>query len=296
MSPVLDHGPQSAGSTQHPAELARAYERIAKLEAELRWSQRMTKLTQRLLAGEVAFKGVIKKVLGMKPAPVADFHDPDYQRYTKRRLEHLASLGLNISGASVLELGAGIGDLTDFFLDRGCRVVATEVRPESRDILRNRYKDLDVRELDLDNPGNAVKSDEMFDIVFCYGVLYHLSKPDEGIRYMAAHSRSMLLLETRVSFGQEASVNPYPEVSDSPTQSSTGGGCRPTRPWVFAELKKHFPYVYLPISQPHRAHFVTDWTVQPVEDILANSVFVASRNKLPGHMLVEDVPLRQIRS
>jgi len=55
---------------------------------------------------------------GLGPDPAAmevalnDFHSVGYLRHNARRLEHLNSLGLDISGRSVLELGAGIGDHT----------------------------------------------------------------------------------------------------------------------------------------------------------------------------------------
>jgi hypothetical protein len=45
------------------------------------------------------------------------FHSPDYIRHNARRLEHLASLRLPIHDATVLEIGAGIGDHTTFYLE-----------------------------------------------------------------------------------------------------------------------------------------------------------------------------------
>src|SRR5437868_7043793 len=90
MDQAHDFQMSSTGPAHHTEELARACDRIAELEAKLRWSQRTRQLTQRLLASEIAVKGLIKKVLRIKPSPVADFHNPDYRRYTTRRLEHLA--------------------------------------------------------------------------------------------------------------------------------------------------------------------------------------------------------------
>src|SRR5688572_10851078 len=56
------------------------------------------------------------------------FHAPSYLRHNARRLEHLATLGLPIAGSTVLEVGAGIGDHTSFYLDRGCTVTTVEAR------------------------------------------------------------------------------------------------------------------------------------------------------------------------
>ena len=47
-----------------------------------------------------------------------------YAQIIKARLDHLASLNLDISEKSVLEVGAGIGLLTGFFEDRGCSILS----------------------------------------------------------------------------------------------------------------------------------------------------------------------------
>ena len=52
-------------------------------------------------------------------------------RHNARRLEHLASLRLNLSGRGVLDMGAEISDHTPFSLDRGCSVAAVEGHEEN---------------------------------------------------------------------------------------------------------------------------------------------------------------------
>jgi len=85
-------------------------------------------------------------------APVSEFHSEAYLRHNARRLEHLASLCAPLAGRTVLEVGAGIGDHSHFYLDRGCVVTITEARSENLDVLRERYPGCDVRYLDLDDP------------------------------------------------------------------------------------------------------------------------------------------------
>jgi hypothetical protein len=65
------------------------------------------------------------------PSPLTTFHSPLYLRHNQRRQEHLITLGLDIAGKNVLEVGAGIGDHTSFFPDRDCRVVTSDTRPMS---------------------------------------------------------------------------------------------------------------------------------------------------------------------
>src|ERR1700740_1455139 len=67
-----------------------------------------------------------------------------YQRMNQRRLEHLAMLRLPIERRTVLELGAGVGSLTSFFLDRDCTVTSVEPRPENVDVLRKRYEGIGI--------------------------------------------------------------------------------------------------------------------------------------------------------
>jgi FkbM family methyltransferase len=224
-------------------------------------------------------------------SPIDVFHSDHYQRHNQRRLEHLASLGLNLAGKTVLEVGAGIGDHTHFFLDRGCEVTTTEGRPENLEILQARYPELPVAFLDMDQP--EADSDMMFDIVYCYGLLYHLKNPVEAIDFIARHCTDMLLLETCVSYGEEEAINPCHEWAESPSQAVSGWGCRPTRQWVYNQLKQHFNFVYLPVTQPYHEQFPTDWSRNPQNDLLSRSVFIASRSAIQNPMIVEEVLMQQ---
>jgi FkbM family methyltransferase len=226
-------------------------------------------------------------------SPIDVFHSAHYQRHNQRRQEHLASLGLDISGATVLEVGAGIGDHTSFFLDRGCQVVSTEGRQENLEMLCHRYPNIQVRYLDLDNPDPAFN--ELFDIVYCYGLLYHLKNPVEAIEFMSRCCQKMLLLETCVSFGDEEAINPCTEVAESPSQAISGQGCRPTRKWVYKQLKRHFEFVYMPMTQPNHEEFPIDWSLPPSTKILTRSVYIASRHPLNNPLLIETIPMKQKR-
>lgn len=226
-------------------------------------------------------------------SPQHAFGSPHYQRHNQRRLEHLASLGLDVAGAAVLEVGAGIGDLTSFFLDRGCTVVATDARRRNLKMLRSRFPSVRVEHLDLDHPN--VEFDGKFDIVFCYGVLYHLGRPAAALEWIARVCKKMLLLETCVTFGDDELLNVCRESASNPTQSVSGWGCRPTRRYVRNELSRHFEYVYVPLTQPHHEEFPIDWTRRPPDSGLTRAVFVASRQELGNPQLTQDIPTQQSR-
>jgi methyltransferase family protein len=193
----------------------------------------------------------------------------------------------------VLEVGAGIGDHTSFFLDRDCRVVSTEAREDNLEILSKRYRGMEVNLLDVEEVDPPEQ--RVFDIVYCYGLLYHLSRPSQAIAYMALRCRDLLLLETCVSYGDHEAVNLVKEPAQNPTQAVSGIGCRPTRPWLHRELRKHFEHVYMPLTQPYHVEFPLDWTKPDKGGGLTRAVFIASRGRLVNPLLTEGIPSLQIR-
>lgn len=237
--------------------------------------------------------------LGAKVIDASDprryFHAFYYLRHTACRLEHLASLHLPVQGLRVLDVGAGIGDHARYYLDRGCQVTLTEPRPENIAMLRSRFPEADIRRQDLEAPGTGLEN-EMYDVTHCYGLLYHLQNPTDALGYLAKITRGMLLLETCVSFGAESSINVVSEPRHDLTQAFSGKGCRPTRPWIFDQLKQHFAHVYVPLTQPNHPEFPTDWT-RPESHAapLSRAVFIGSRIPLDNDQLTTSLPATQQR-
>jgi SAM-dependent methyltransferase len=237
------------------------------------------------------------------PDPIAGFRTLHYLRHNARRQEHLATLGLDLANKRVLELGAGIGDHTTFFLDRGASVVAVEPRPEnvaffSASIANAGYAGappLTLHAMDVETAATRLRG-ERFDVVYCYGLLYHVPDPLVVLKFAREVCTGLLLLETCVSFGSHEAVNNVSELAADATQAVTGTGCRPTRPWAFRRLQELFEHVAMPVTQPWHEEFPLDWTVAPPPPPrLTRAVFVASRTPLANPLLVAAVPDRQRR-
>jgi SAM-dependent methyltransferase len=227
----------------------------------------------------------------------AAFHNLRYLRMNARRQEHLASLPLPLTNRSVLEVGAGIGDHTHFFLDRGCSVTSTEVRPENVAGMRARYahsqapwpeERLRIVESDVyDLVTNGVGK---HDVLYCYGLLYHLEEPLRALRICAELCDELLLLETRVGYGAATGLHDVDEDATLLTTSITGHASVPTRRWIFERLRELFPFVYLPITQPVHEQFRLDWRSATEPPGFHRAIFVASRSRLESALLIEDVP------
>lgn len=225
---------------------------------------------------------------------VARFHSPHYLRHNARRLEHLASLGIPIAGMTVLETGAGIGDHSHYYMDRKCRITITEARSVNLHILKQRYPGYDVQFLDMEHPLPIDNSP--FDVIHCYGLLYHLSNPEEALEFLSKQCSRMLFLETCVSFGEDKQINLVAENAKSPTQSFSATGCRPTRRMLFERLKELFEHVYIPRTQPNHEEFPVNWAApEEHHHNLSRAIFIATRAKIDNKILSSTLLDRQQR-
>jgi SAM-dependent methyltransferase len=201
------------------------------------------------------------------------------------RLTHLASLDLRIDGRRVLEVGAGVGRLTSFFIDRGCSVVVTEARSENVAELRRRLPTIDVSGADIEESVQHLGS---FDVVFCYGVLYHLESPLRALRNIAAVCTDLLLVETMVC---DASI-PVLRLEDEPksfNQALRGLAHRPSPSYLALALNRvGFDHVYAATDPPDHPDYRFSWldNLDTARDgALLRGVFVASRRPLQNRGL-----------
>jgi hypothetical protein len=226
--------------------------------------------------------------------PARNFHSSHYLRHNARRLEHLASLRIPVSGMSVLEIGAGIGDHSHYYMDRGCATTITDARPENLNCLRERYPYHNVQFLDMECPSPV--DGPPFDVVHCYGLLYHLKNPETALEFLSRSTKKMLFLETCVSFGEAEALCPIEEDRKDPSQAWSGTGCRPTRPWVFNRLQGLFENVYVPKTQPNHEEFPLDWTAaEKHQNTYQRAMFIASHERLENRMLVPSLLNEQAR-
>jgi SAM-dependent methyltransferase len=234
---------------------------------------------------------------GAKPAqgtsqtnPFDVFLVPSALAINKARQDHLDSLGLDLERKRVLEVGAGIGLHTPFFLQRNCEVVVTDGNPANVDEIRRRCPELVAEVVDLEKDDSLHRLGD-FDLVYCYGLLYHLADPARALARLTEVCRGQLLLETCVSLGNFEEVL-FLRDFVSNNQAVSGIGCRPTRVWVWARLRECFGYAYMARTQPDHADFPTDWDYPPTQ-LLYRAVFVGSKVPLTLHTLTAEIPRQQ---
>ena len=190
------------------------------------------------------------------PSPgggIDHFDTPEAAAINRARLAHLDSLGLPVAGKRFLDVGCGVGHHGAFYAERGCSVLCIDAREENIQALRRRYPQLEA------HVANAETDDlsrfGAFDIVHCYGLLYHLENPIAALRNIAAVCREILLLETIVCDHPMAILRIEDETLSS-NQALGGLGCRPSPGFVAMALNRiGFPFVYAPRRAPDHEDF-----------------------------------------
>lgn len=221
----------------------------------------------------------------------AVFETADALHINRARLDHLASLGLDIDGRRVIEVGAGIGLLSVFFEARGCQLLSTEGRSDNLAEIARRLPARQTRQVDLDRDHDLTALGR-FDHAFCYGTLYHLAKPLEALAALAGVADT-LLLETCLTPGAHVDMHLVRE-GPSHNQALAGVGCRPTRPWIMQTLRALWGHAYTTTDQPDHPDFEIDWLLS-YKHGNHRAVFVASRTPLQEPKLTETLPDRQPR-
>ena len=201
------------------------------------------------------------------------FDAPKIVHMAKVRLAHLESLGLRLRGKRVLEVGSGIGHLTHWLEARDCEVVSTDGNALNvvDNLRRHPWRKGKVFVADLEQTGSHDWLGA-FDVVLCWGVLYHLGKPARCILDMAAVCTDLFLLETKVNPTDNGGTNISRERPDR-DRAIHGRNCKPARNWVMQRLKREFGYAYVTRQQPNHPFFPTKWSAAPPH---CRAVFVGS--------------------
>jgi SAM-dependent methyltransferase len=215
------------------------------------------------------------------------FESDDAVAINRARLDHLASLGLPVAGKSVLDVGSGPGHLAQFFVEQGCPVMSTDARAENIEYLRRLYPGHSASVLDVER--DAVEPLGRFDVVFCYGLLYHLENPAAAIRKLVAACDELFLLETMICDSRAAVLRLEDEYL-SLNQALQGLAHRPSPAWVammFDRAGMH--HVYLAANPPRHPDYQFEWRddlATARDGHLLRSVFVASRQPLDNDGLI----------
>jgi len=213
------------------------------------------------------------------------FNNKESVNLNLARIKHFKSLNLNLNNKNVLETGCGgIGNITQCLLSLNANVTLNDSRIENINfLLKTINKEIPYNNWDLNE---ILPDDKIFDIIFCYGTLYHLTKPDIAIKNLSKICKEYLIISTVTNGTNDDTSNILFE-HNSPTQGHYGYGCRPGRQFVYNELSKNFKYVYMLKTQPNHEDFPLSF---PSAHHASRNIFIGSHILLNNNLLVDYMP------
>ena len=180
---------------------------------------------------------------------LSDFRNERYAALNQIRWAHFLSMEIDLEGRTVFEPGAGVGDQTDWLLNRGAKMIyVNDGRFQNLSIIRDRFKD-EARLTFL--PGNlevcltGCEFKLNVDFIFCYGVYYHLREtPDFRIMRELSNVGQTIVFDYLVGNNDEVSYG-----YDNPSTSLSWYAFRPRTETLIKALKEIWGYAYLPKMQ-----------------------------------------------
>lgn len=108
----------------------------------------------------------------------------------------LPELKLRLNLKTALDLGCGLGHFSELLHSFGLEVLGVDGRAENVDEARRRHPHLDFQVGDAQDPNLSRLGN--FDLVFCFGLLYHLENPFCVIRSISNLTSKLTLIEGMV--------------------------------------------------------------------------------------------------
>jgi SAM-dependent methyltransferase len=218
---------------------------------------------------------------------VENFDTPGAAELNRARLTHLASLNLPLRARTVLDVGCGVGHLAQFFVQQQCQVLSVDARSENISRLRELYPTLAAKVFDLEL--DPLSELGRFELVFAYGLLYHLENPFRALIRLGSICEDLLLLETMVLDHHLPLVRMADETL-AYSQALRNVGCRPTPSFIAIALRSAgFRHIYAPKSPPDHPDYHFSWK-DDLSDTrdghLLRCVFIASRCPVENSTLI----------
>lgn len=123
----------------------------------------------------------------------------DYIRWRENRLGFIVEkYGEDFFRKSkILELGSGLGHISEYFRLLGADVLTAEGRSDNIELAKEIHPQLNIIQLDQESDWNL---NQTFDVIIHWGVLYHLSDWRKEFKCLSRHmhKNSILFIESEV--------------------------------------------------------------------------------------------------
>jgi SAM-dependent methyltransferase len=185
------------------------------------------------------------------------FDRPHTIDITKARIDflnnRLPDLLRTYNVKNALDIGCGVGYFSRYLRDLRIEVTGLDGRTDNIREAQRRHPDINFIIQDIEDL--SVRKLGLFDLVFCFGLLYHLENPFLAIRNLHALTKNILMIESMIC----PSSNPVARLIDegnTEDQSLNYIALVPSESGLIKMLYRGgFPYVYLSDVMPDHEEF-----------------------------------------
>jgi SAM-dependent methyltransferase len=171
---------------------------------------------------------------------------------------------------TAIDVGCGLGYFSGFLRSLGFDVTAVDGRQQNVAEAQRRNPDVRFFRFDAEDP--AMKSLGKFDVVFCFGLLYHLENPFLTIRHLHAMTEKLLLVES-VTFPGSLPLMALVDEGRTEDQGLNHIAFYPTEACLTKMLyRAGFPVVYEFSIKPEHPDFLSAGSKGPSRTMLAASL------------------------
>lgn len=132
---------------------------------------------------------------------LTSFDSNTYTDINHKRIEFLSDrldeLQNELPLSNCIDVGCGVGFFSNFLTKRGMNVIGVDAREQNIAEARLRYPNISFLVENVEN--EAIRYLGKFDLVLCFGLLYHLENPMLAVRNLFSLTEKILILETRVA-------------------------------------------------------------------------------------------------
>ena len=177
-----------------------------------------------------------------------------------------------------VDVGCGLGYFSGLLGSLGLDVRGVDGRSQNVDEAQRRFPDIPFRQCDAQD--FALLDLGLFDLVFCFGLLYHLENPLHTIRHLFAMTAKLLLVESVIFPGDEP-IMALVDEGQTEDQGLNHFAFYPTESCLIKMLyKAGFSVVYGFNVLPNHAEYRAGYNVRRTRTMLA-----AAPNPLSSHLL-----------
>ena len=170
---------------------------------------------------------------------------------------------------TAVDVGCGLGFFSNHLQDLGLQVTGVDGRLENAQEASKRFPSIKFQQCDAEDW--SLRQLGKFDLVFCFGLLYHLQNPLLTISHLHAMSNKLLLVEGVIFPGNDPVMGLVDEGATE-DQGLEHFAFYPTETCLIKMLYRvGFPYVYEFAVMPDHPEYLKSATMPKIRTMLAAS-------------------------